>query len=515
MVDHSQKIGTLEDEMYLFGTEHIGVRNLLRRLRIRPYVIFPTPEPDTLAVYFHDQQGPAIILVRYLRTWRWGWWGLEPPTKEEREKRIAEEEEQVTRFRQTGEELVQRLECPVACVHLITGYVRYKAAFSDFLRWAREQGVASIDLAGWRPPTLDLIWIQPATRAASIPLPPFADQTRWRASIDPAWWQAQLPVLADPDDHQRKKSARSLAGDALDFLKEAPARVLVEGPAALAAPHAMLPDLPACMDRPAGRRYLIWTGVYLAGACMADPAWEEHSEPVVLGYLNFLLSQMGAWSNREQRVVLRGLQMLAQKSVDHDLPQRAAIAQFFRDLFVRLMHDDFLAMPTHSWRWKSHLTELAEILARCGYVAHTAWKQQWQQHKLRTEMLDNTYRGLLERLVWSADPETHRAVVSAEYELREKVKSRLGWHLYDNDFSPAFWELVAQEDWLLTNLAEAAVKEQSSPDFPPSDEALQRLISLIEQRLQGPDLPAWTRSRLEQALSHLLPEEESSSPVLE
>lgn len=61
------------------------------------------------------------------------------------------------------------------------------------------------------------------------------------------------------------------------------------------------------MSGSARRRYLLWTGLYLAGACMADPRWEEHSASVVLGYLNALLDQMETWSSRERRVILRGL----------------------------------------------------------------------------------------------------------------------------------------------------------------------------------------------------------------
>ena len=105
--------------------------------------------------------------------------------------------------------------------------------------------------------------------------------------------------------------------------------------------------------------------------------------------------------------------------------------------------------------------------------------------------------------MWTADPETQKALAWVEFELREKVKSQFGWHLYDNDFSPAFWELVARDDHLLADLAEAAVEQQARPDFPPSDEALQRLAGLIQQRLQTPEIPTWFRSRLEQALPRL------------
>lgn len=296
--------------MHLLGIEHTPIHNFMRRLRIGPYAIFPAPDPKALAVYLRDEEGPAIILVRYLRTWRWAWWRLESPTEEEWQAWVAEEEEKVAQFRQTGEELVHRLNCPVACVVIITGPVKYKSPFTDFLQRVREHGITPVDLSRVRQMP-DLEWSWPATRAESIPLPPFPDRTFWRASIDAAWWRERLSDVATPDDHQRKEASRSVAGRALEFLKEAPARILAEGSAVLAAPHAVLPDLPDYMDRPAGRRYLLWTGLYLAGACMADPRWEEGSESIVLGYLNFLLDQMERWSSRGQRVVLRGLQMLA------------------------------------------------------------------------------------------------------------------------------------------------------------------------------------------------------------
>lgn len=498
--------------MYLLGIEHTPVHNLMRRLRIRPYAIFPAPDPSTLAVYFHDEEGPAIILVRYLRTWVWAWWRLESPEEKERQDWIAEEEEKAVRLRQAGEELVHRLNCPVACVVLITSPVKYKSPFTDFLQRVREHGITLIDLSrlGQMP---DLEWSQPATRAVSIPLPPFLDRTYWRASINPAWWQKRLSDVATPNPHQRKEAARSVAWRALEFLKEAPARILVEGSAILAAPHAILSALPYYMDRPAGRRYLLWTGLYLAGACMADPRWEESSESIVLGYLNFLLDQMERWSSREQRVTLRGLQMLAQKSVEHDLPRGTAVAQFFQDLFPSMMHDDFLASSTSRWRWGWRLRELGETLAQCGYITPSTWREQWSRHRLRGEILDNVHRGLLDHLAWSADPETRQALAWVEVELKDAVTSRLGWHLHTNDFSPAFWDLAAQDERLLVSLAEAAVERQAESNFPPSDAALQRLIPLIQQRLQESDLPTWIRSRLEQALSGLRSDAESSGRI--
>lgn len=490
--------------MYLLGMEYTPIHNFMRRLRIRPYAIFPAPDPNTLAVYFHDEEGPAIILVRYLRTWRWAWWRLESPPAEEWQAWAAEEEEKVAQFRQTGEELVHRLNCPVARVVIITGPIKYKSPFTEFLQRVRDHGITLVDLSRARQMP-DLEWRRPEPRAESIPLPPFPDRTFWRASIDPAWWQERLSGVATPDAHQRKEASRSVALRALEFMKEAPARILVEGSAILAAPHAVLSALPGYIDRPAGRRYLLWTGAYLAGACMADPHWEEQSESIVLGYLNFLLDQMERWSSRERRVVLRGLQMLAQKSVDHDLPRETAIAQFFQDLFPSLMHDDFLAHSINRGRWGWRLRELSETLARCGYITPSTWREQWSRHRLRGEILNSVHRGLLNHLVWSADPETRQALAWIEVELKDAVMSRLGWHLHDNDLAPAFWDLVAQDDRLLASLAEAAVERQAKSEFPPSDEALQHLIPLIQQRLGESDLPAWIRSRLEEALSRLLP----------
>lgn len=201
--------------------------------------------------------------------------------------------------------------------------------------------------------------------------------------------------------------------------------------------------------------------------------------------------------------------MLAQKSVDHDLPPGTATTQFFQDLFPSLMHDDFLAFPSSSRRRKWRLRELSETLAQCGYITPSIWREQWGRHKLRGEMLSDVHSGLLDHLVWSADPETRQALAWVQVELRDEVRSQLGWHLYKNDLSPAFWDLLVQDDGLLANLAEAAVERRAESNLPPSDEALQRLIPLIQQRLGESDLPTWIRSRLEQALSRLLPGAES------
>lgn len=151
------------------------------------------------------------------------------------------------------------------------------------------------------------------------------------------------------------------------------------------------------------------------------------------------------------------------------------------------------------------MRELGETLAQCGYITSTVWRKQRRRHRLRGEILDSVHRGLLDHLVWSADPETRQALAWVEVELKDVVRSRLGWHLHDNDLAPAFWDLVAQDDRLLANLAEAAVERQAESNFPPSDEALQHLIPLIQQRLGAADLPTWVRSCLEEALSRLRP----------
>lgn len=87
--------------------------------------------------------------------------------------------------------------------------------------------------------------------------------------------------------------------------------------------------------------------------------------------------------------------------------------------------------------------------------------------------------------------------------LDQELRHAFEWHLYADDFAPAFWDLAGQEDALLKALVEAALASLRDPHLRPSPETLQRLTETVQRRLQAPPVPTWVRSQLESALAKL------------
>lgn len=332
--------------MFAYGIDHTGARALMRHLGLRPYAIFPGPDWDTLAVYVHPPGQPACILIQHAWSYEWLEDWISGPTRP-----VEDASTKVIRLRQEAQALAERLGCPVAGTLLICGSIRGIHRLQPLLETARQRDVTVVFPYSSQWPT-HLTWIQPPVQVTQPALPPYPSRTRWTASIEPAWWLNRLSSLGDVSDQERKAQARSLAEQGLIYLKEAPARLLLEGPTVLAAARETLIALADHLDRPVGRRYLFWVGFYLANASLAGASEDPNLEATVVGFLTHLLSRFEQWSTRERRVVLRGLEMLAQQTADFAFSPDTPLGQLLAGLLPRLLHSDFLDQAGDGWPFK-------------------------------------------------------------------------------------------------------------------------------------------------------------------
>ncbi len=459
----------------------------MRQLRIRPYVVFPGPDTRTLAIYIQYAGAPAFLLVH--QCWAW--------LREEGEaQQLAED---LARLRQEAEALSRRLNCPVAGILQLFGWYRRKPALFSSTANQYDLSLAHLDFP---LRATDLRWIRPALPASTVPLPPFPRPTWLPDPFDARWWQAQLTSWDTLNDAERKKRAKGLCLQALHLLQEAPARLLVEGSALLIPVHQTLSLLLDLLNPLSGQRYLLWTGLYLAAACMADPEWSTRSESVVLNFLNTLLERQTSWSARQRRVLLRGLQLLVEKSWEHNLSPESAIGSFFRTLFTDLFD---MRDPPEDWKWKMHLKDLCRTLASKGYLPLGLWDKKRKHYLIREEMVVNAYRGLLENFQEQPELSAWRLLRGVAFDppFSQVLYHHLRWTFYENTFSDAFWELAAQEVSLAERVVKVALEQQSDPHLPLAPQARERLTALIRQWLASPNFPSHLRQSFEDALTRL------------
>lgn len=470
----------------------------MRHLRLGRYGIFPGPEPDILAVYVVRE--PAFLLV--CRPWVFGW-----PAGG-----IAEVETLAARLRQEGEDLARRSGCPVAPLILLF-FIRRERSWRPIQEQILRHQVTPVSfwLAQW--PT-DLFWIQPPARSELPPLPPYPQRTWWSAPVEPSWWLERLRLIREADDHRRKEEARNLAWKALAYLKEVPARLLVDGPIVLAAAQETLPVLPTVLDRVSGRRYLFWVGFYIAAVCLDGCIVQPGLDVLTLDFVRHLLENQGRWTTRERRLILRGLEFLTQKSADVSLSPETPFGQFLTGLLEKILEDEtWMDLAHESWRARLRLKYLAETLARGGYVFPQTWTRRWRRHELERDILESTSSGLMERLLYVPSTALWKALRwTVPYESQRRS---LGWALYANEWAPALWDLAVLDETMLTALTDAALTRLKDR-HPPSPQSLERLREAIRRKLQDPTLSPWSRKHLENALTRLmLPPEEDRKEVQE
>ncbi len=492
----------------MFRAQHTVVHRLMRRLRLGRYAIFPGPDWETLAVYVYGAEPPRCLLVRQV------YWYIWPDSYDEgRRERLEQSSHEVIRLRQEAGALVERLGCAVASVLLLHTY-RKVQHFNPLLEVARQQETAVFFPDRERLPD-ELIWLRPPMQHERPPLPPFPKGIGWATSTEPDRWLRELQSLAEADDRKRKSQAQSLTLTALEFLKETPARFLLEGPDALAPVPEILNALPDALERFVGRRYLLWTGFYLSLASLIGLP-DGEINPGVIRFVNYLLEHFERWSTRERRVIVRGLEWLTRRSAELAIPPDTGLGQLLSDLFPRLIRIG-LEQCGNDWKFEGHFDDLAEALADGGYLPPQAWLRGWQQQRAYHKLLESAYRGLIGRLIRAPSPDLWRMAKYARTELGREPYLTFRWHLYDSNFAPAFWELAAQDEVLLGDLVMAAtdILDHPTRDTAPSREALQRIVELMQGRLESVQTSGAWRERFTAALPRLVTAIQKTHPPLQ
>ncbi|RMF36660.1 MAG: hypothetical protein D6759_03250 [Chloroflexi bacterium] len=496
-----------------FGTDHSDIHRYMRRLGLKPYALFPGPSVDLWVAYVYPPARPAALLfhVSWSLSWKPGAFSSLFQTEW-----TQKEPAQLTQnLRREAEALANRLGCPVAPVLLIRD--SYRLRLPSFLKPLAEEAQrrdVTLILLSDNPWYARLHWIEPAEPVEQPALPPYPDHTYWRASLDPAWWQEQLRTLAQADDPTRKSEAQRLSQQALTYVKEAPARYLLQGPTALRAAQEALDSVPLCLDRVAGRRYFLWTGFYLAAVTLVGLYRDHDADGPLLRFLHHTFDAFDHWTSREQRVILRGTEFLVQKSADLASPTDTPLSRFLTELFVRLLHPDFWRQPRKSFKFPWRVQELANAIARSGHLPAHVWSSQWSLHLERHTVLIEAYGGLIEHLVQQPSPHLWRTLAWTGFREPDLPPRKRRWAFLDclrwSSIPPAFWDLVRQEERLLDLLLQITLDElESTYVIPPSPDALDALLSIVRERLQDPAIPTRLRDELQEAESKLAAARES------
>lgn len=291
----------------LVGRDLTTAHRVARLYGLRPYAIFPGPTSDPRDLYL-------LYSVLYARTSavpravvlaeRWVW---EPDDGEQ----AGRLEALAATLRSLTADTARRLGCPAAAVL----YLRY---FRPPPEPPRVPGVAVLvsgqayEGAAELP---ELSWSAPGP-AQEPTLPPFP----FRPSVDldlNRWLQA-LERAAAEEPKAARQASESLARQALDYLKEAPARCLVEGPQVAEVARAILRRLPGYLKDTPGRRYRLWVGFYLAGVEVTAATFGSRAAASA-DYVGQLLEKWDGWTRKERRVIVRGMTLALRKCYDRVL----------------------------------------------------------------------------------------------------------------------------------------------------------------------------------------------------
>jgi hypothetical protein len=449
---------------------------------------FPGETWDERAVYVRRQAEPAFVLLYET------WWHDAISAA-------------LTRLAARLPTLAERWGCPVAGLVSARLWFMDRSALPALLEQARRQDVLLVVVASagiqFSHPQGLLSWQEPSHRSRPVPLPPFPR---------PGWpfLQDLRPLIREFQESApagRHKAARDLAWRALERLKYTPALLLTREPdGVLAETGDLIAHLLPLPEREEGRRYMIWSLFYLAAGLCLDPQLSQRSWPSVKAVLDAMARGWGSWTTKEQRVIVRGLGLLARKAAEAGIPPENPL---WAEL--RRWADTFLDKPkVDSWRWSFRVQEFMHALAGARALPPTQVYTMLRQHEERGRFLQEILRGMAEDF-WAAPSierweELQRLFYHAptsQHWLRQFVRIRLetGMHRKFWDFlhtlgqqeHPRFLAWIS----LLIEAVHGLEKRRLSP------EAQTELRTVLELALQRQIASPWLAEQMRQVLDVL------------
>lgn len=338
------------------------LHRVARLFGFRPYALFPAPVERGLSVYLVYAHTPAPARALAVGE-RW----TEYRTADNL---AAELEPWAARMREAAQEAADRLACP-------TGTVLYVRLWypRGGLEKIQIPGVALV-VAGWEssahPDRLQSVtWALPRrTGQPQLPPYPFRPLSNWPLEE----WDRDLGAARHGTPHEAYEVSRSLARRALEYLREASARCLMEGPEAARTAEHVLQKLATDFGGPPGRRYRLWVAFYLTGVVLTAATFGMPTH-VPEQLLRHVADAWDRWSRKERRVVVRGMRLVAEKCLARALPEEDPCVRFLREL-----PEDWLRSLFAMRDWRLELVS-PQLLWPLDELGHPAAKAILDEHR--------------------------------------------------------------------------------------------------------------------------------------
>ena len=259
------------------------------------------------------------------------------PKKEDFEEFIKEPMSRV-------KELLNYLHAPIACFIEVTFNKNIEFDEIDFQvkcldDMASTYGVRIIpdlifliEISGIRK------WFEPPKRKEVI-LPPF--KKSWGAFVTELREKLFFEGL-EGSAQERAERARHLSQNCLEILKLSPFYLRIKEENISNDIIKILRLIVSTIHHKPGRRYLIWSLIYLCSALAFFPNFTDESRKTISDVFELLIKNWELWTTKEKRVIVRGVCILSEKVGKTKVFLKEKIYQaFFIDFFELLMRKGF------------------------------------------------------------------------------------------------------------------------------------------------------------------------------
>ena len=446
---------------------------------------FPGETWDEEAVYVRREGQPAFVLVREA-------WGHEA---------VAEA---LTRLGPRLAPLAEQWGCPVAGMIAVRPWLA-EASVGAVLERAGAHTilVACTTATGRRRFSLPqgrLTWHEPSLPASTVALPPFPQR----------WWpvlgdlEPLLQELAAAAPGRRRQTAAALAARARHRLTYTPALMLLRGEATVAEVTHLLPRLLPQLEPIAGRRYVLWSLLYLGASLCFAPHFQGRAWACLRELLDGLAQRWAHWTTKEQRVIIRGLGLLAHKGAEAGLAGAHPLWAELRGWAYSFLEPPRL--PT-GWRCSSRVQEFLLTLADLGVLPAGEVSTLLRQHQERGRLLEVMVWGVASAF-WD-EPSVARwqqvePLFSRFPEAADQLQRCLRFRLEEGP-TPEFWrfvEALRQHGGLLygrwlqcfLKAIEGLEPGRLAPGTWPE------LAAFLEQELASEGTPTWLQEPIRRLL---------------